>query len=74
VTNLTPGEEHERPMSKSGVMKRPVLEPEGRREAPLPPATLPEIKDSGATTGTMPAIREGHDSSAVGDTDRINGN
>jgi hypothetical protein len=74
VKNVPPSEEQERPSSKSGVLPRPVLEPENRHEPPVPPTTLPELKDSGATTGTMPAVREGHDSSAVGDVDRINGN
>ena len=62
-----------RSTTKSGVMPRPVLEPENRREPPRPP-TIPEMaEDDGATTGKQPAVREGDDSSAVGDDDHVYG-
>jgi hypothetical protein len=59
--------------SKSGIMPRPVLEPEGRREPPQP-STLPEMREEdSATTGAFPVVSEGHDSSAVGDVDKVRG-
>lgn len=61
-------------VSKSGIMPRPDLsELESRREPP-PPASLPEVHDrDGATTGVFPVVSEGHDSSAVGDSDNGKG-
>lgn len=59
--------------SKSGIMPRPVLEPEGRREPPQP-SSIPELhEEDGATTGPFPVVSEGHDSSAVGDVDKVKG-
>ncbi len=51
--------------SKSGIMPRPVLEPEDRREPPLP-QNVPEIddQDKTTTTGRLPIVTEGEDHSA----------
>jgi hypothetical protein len=55
------------------MMPRIIIEPEGRRE-PAQPPTLPELRQNdGATTGIFPVISEGHDSSAVGDVDKVQG-
>ncbi|MCU0495854.1 MAG: hypothetical protein MUF87_00730 [Anaerolineae bacterium] len=60
-------------VSKSGIMPRPVFEPESRREPP-PPPTIPEGKgDDGSTTGSIPIVTEGTDYSAIGDADRVHG-
>lgn len=60
-------------VTKSGILPRPVFEPGARREPPMP-THLPEMRDDeGATTGKLPAIREGHDTTAIGDSDRANG-
>lgn len=59
--------------TKSGIMRRPVLEPEGRREPPYP-TTLPELKEDEATTGAIQVVNEGRDITAVGDADRVHGN
>jgi hypothetical protein len=59
-------------LSKSGFLPRPVFEPEGRKEPPPPPVSLPEFRDEqSATTGIFPIVSEGYDSSAVGDDDRV---
>lgn len=59
--------------TKSGIMRRPVLESEGRREPPYPP-TLPEFKEDEATTGAMQVVSEGRDITAIGDADHAYGN
>lgn len=55
---------------ESGVMPLPILEPLEKREPPMP-RSLPEIDDrsSGSTTGIMPVVREGHDTSAEREKD-----
>lgn len=59
--------------SKSGVIPRPVVEPETRREAP-PPETLPEAdENASATTGVLPVVSEGEDQSAERDDDNASG-
>lgn len=55
--------------SKSGIIKRPILEPKVLYEPPPPPSTLPEMRDEGATTGAMPVVSEGEDDSAERDDD-----
>lgn len=51
--------------TKSGIMPRPVLEPEDRREPP-PPPSVAEIddQDKTTTTGKLPIVTEGEDRSA----------
>jgi hypothetical protein len=59
-------------VSKSGVMPRPVIEPDVRNEAPLkrPDPTKRET----AKTGVIPIIREeGEDTSAQRDEDAVAG-
>lgn len=55
---------------KSGVMPLPILEPLEKREPPMP-RTLPELDDrpSGSTTGLMPIVTEGVDTSAEREQD-----
>lgn len=56
--------------TKSGIMPRPILEPEARREPLLSPA-LPENKDEhlGTTTTLLPVNNEGADRTATRDDD-----
>lgn len=61
----------EKVTTKSGVLPRPILEPEARKEPPRP-TTLPQYRDEGATTGAMPTVTEGEDPSAERDEDRGN--
>jgi hypothetical protein len=61
-----------RSTTKSGVFKRPVIEPEIRKEAP-PPEHLPGASDTGATTGMMPVVTEGEDGTAERDDDTARG-
>ena len=63
-----------RSTSKSGMFPRPAfVENEQRQEAPPPPSHPPEYFDAGATTGKMPVVTEGEDSSAERDADRAAG-
>lgn len=60
-------------ISQSGIIPKPVLEPELRVEAAdkARPVNLPEQRDlSGATTGTFPIVTEGLDATAERDDDR----
>lgn len=58
--------------SKSGLMPRPVLEPEDSSEPPRP-STLPEMPDSESTTGAMPVVSEDEDSPTERDEDAVAG-
>ncbi|HRL11524.1 MAG TPA: hypothetical protein PKX07_06570 [Aggregatilineales bacterium] len=61
-----------RDLSKSGIMPRPVFEPDVKREPPAP--HMPDFQDHSNLSDVLPDIQEGHDTSAVGDADYINGN
>lgn len=51
--------------SKSGIMPRPVLEPENRREPPMPQSAAEiDDQDKTTTTGRLPIVTEGEDRSA----------
>lgn len=67
----TPSTER-RSTTKSGIMPRPVLEPDSKREPPMP-LTHMEIKTESDTSSVFPDIKEGHDTSAIGDSDYVNG-
>lgn len=58
--------------SKSGLMPRPVLEPEDNAEPPRP-TTLPEYPEGEATTGAMPVVSEDDDSPTERDEDAVAG-
>jgi hypothetical protein len=59
-------------ISKSGVMPRPVIEPDVRNEAPL--KRREALKHESAKTGIIPIIREeGEDASAQRDEDAVAG-
>ncbi|MFW5691564.1 MAG: hypothetical protein ACOCXZ_03590 [Chloroflexota bacterium] len=63
-----------RAATKSGIFPRPIFEPEARREAPPAPDEPPEFHaETGATTGIMPVVTEGEDSSAERDDDTVTG-
>lgn len=62
-----------RPVSKSGIIPRPVLEPELRREPTRPPQLSEDFHIDSSTTGVIPIIREGDDKSAIGDEDYAEG-
>lgn len=64
-------EESRRSTSKSGVMPRPVFEPETRRDPPSPTTSPESPEQHDSTTDVIPYIAEGHDSTAVGDVDRV---
>lgn len=50
-----------RATSKSGVLRRPTIEPEHHPDPPRP-YRLPEQRDEeGATTGAVPVVNEGED-------------
>jgi hypothetical protein len=70
---LKPSKTRRGASTKSGVMRSPLVETEGRRE-PVYPPSLPELKDDAATTGAIQAVNEGRDITAIGDDDRVNGN
>ena len=62
----------DRHISKSGVFRRTVLEPDlPREQQPARPNTLPEYRDEGATTGAIPVIDEGEDLNAERDHDTL---
>jgi len=64
----------EKALSQSGMMPRVTTEPNVSRESKPRPTTLPEqIRDSGATTGIMPAVGESEDKSAARDEDHADG-
>ncbi|GAB4335670.1 MAG: hypothetical protein Kow00117_18630 [Phototrophicales bacterium] len=59
------------PTSKTGTFKRPNLEPEAARDERNRPLTLPEYpRDPNATTGVIPVVTEGEDTSAERDNDK----
>lgn len=58
--------------SKSGVMPRPVIEPENRRQA-SDDAPEDDPQNNLAKTGQMPPIDELEDQTAVGDQDTVDG-
>ena len=62
-----------RPVSKSGVIPRPVIEPELRREPIRPPQLQDNIDINGSTTGVIHVVQEGDDKSAIGDDDAAEG-
>lgn len=62
-----------RAVSKSGVIPRPVLEPELRREPNRPPKLADDLNIDSSTTGIIPVVREDADQSAVGDDDYAEG-
>lgn len=53
--------------TKSGLIPRPVFEPEIRHEPTI--TMTPHTEDDGGATGTMPVITEGEDKSAERDQD-----
>jgi hypothetical protein len=53
-------------------MPRPVFEPDVKREPPAP--HMPDFQDHSNLSDVLPDIQEGHDTTAVGDADYINGN
>lgn len=59
----------DRSISRSGIFKRAVVEPELPLEQPPRPSTLPEYRDEGATTGALPIVNEGEDLDAERDKD-----
>lgn len=59
-------------VTQSGIMPRPVFVPQNRQETSRP-TTLPELRDEGATTGVLPVVTEGEDSSAQRDEDSSTG-
>jgi len=68
----TPKSDRNNATHKSGIHPRPNIEPDGKREPSRPPL-LPELRnDVGATTGTVPVVREGQDTYAIGDEDSVN--
>lgn len=58
--------------TKSGLIPRPVLEPEDN-SSPPPPNGLPEMPDPDSTTGAMPVVSEGDDSPIERDEDAVAG-
>jgi hypothetical protein len=70
-----PKRDIEQALSKSGVIPRAKIEPEHDRERPPErPTTLPEHpEETGATTGIMPVVAEGKDTSAERDDDKASG-
>lgn len=57
--------------SQSGVLPRPVLEPEDRHESPPPSPTARQ--DTGAFNSSAPVVTEGQDRSAERDQDSDKG-
>lgn len=62
-----------RAASKSGIMPRPILEPEARYEAPGPSAAPAARNDHAAVTGLYPIVAEPEDGTAQRDRDDISG-
>lgn len=58
--------------SQSGVLPRPVLEPEVRQESP-PPSPATRQDSAGALNSGTPVITEGRDGSAQRDQDSAKG-
>lgn len=57
-------------ITQSGLIPRPVFEPEARHEPPPPPHTPPNYNDvTGATTGIFRIIAEGEDTNNERDDD-----
>lgn len=63
-----------RAASKSGIMPRPILEPEARHEAPVPSAIPAARSDHAAATGLYPIVVEPEDGAAQRDRDDLSGN
>lgn len=57
--------------SKTGTFKQPKFEPEAARDERDRPLTLPEYPtDPNSTTGAIPVVSEGEDTSAERDNDK----
>ena len=61
-------------ISESGIMPRPVTEPDRRREGPHRPQWADQRDKEKGTTGTVPVVTEGEDKSAERDEDDAGGN
>jgi hypothetical protein len=60
--------------TQSGILPRPILEPEDRHEAPPTHTPTTELTNSAVVDEVTPVITEGKDNTAQRDRDKAEGN